>query len=492
MPMTRISTTIDAVNRYLYDDPLPIDFDEQIHEMFDWHWLIRSPGNQHATCSYCGQRVELDRLTFKHGDTERCPYCEKNVKIRDVKKNTNYGRWTEYMVVRLIKSFGNIFTEISFCTWNSIVEHREVSRSEPYELRICQGKEIRNYKKGYCYEFENSHYAWISGRDNDAKKHWNNKVIFQSPIEQMIAESDVKYACIDKANPDGGFNLNWIVMARKYPFVEMLWKSGMKNLFHNYMDDESGKATAKRYIREHRELLKKTNPNFNQIEWLDAWVKGLEFKDYELLLKVKNYIGSFDPEVPFIRFLGNRNEIPKFFKYLAKQNCSAYHYMDYVKLMNQIGTPVDKNTKYPKDINAAHNDATKKFNIITQEAKIKDFENIREKFKDQTYQSMGFAVLIPIDAQDVLREGKVLSHCVGSYINDIASGNTMILFVRKADDLETPYYTMEYREGKIAQCRGDHNKPMPDDVKKFTEDWLKWTKRPKKAKVKSHDQAAIA
>ena len=45
----------------------------------------------------------------------------------------------------------------------------------------------------------------------------------------------------------------------------------------------------------------------------------------------------------------------------------------------------------------------------------------------------------------------------------------MILFVRKENEPDIPYFTLEYKDGKVAQCRGEHNCPMTKDVKAFVE-----------------------
>ena len=45
-----------------------------------------------------------------------------------------------------------------------------------------------------------------------------------------------------------------------------------------------------------------------------------------------------------------------------------------------------------------------------------------------------------------MREGRILHHCVGAssrYMEKMAAGETWILFLRRKDSLEDPYYTIE-------------------------------------------------
>jgi len=477
--MKRIATTIEEINRTLYDNPLPIDFDDQVRGLFELHYLIRRPQEQSATCSYCGEVSDFDRDTYKHNTTEKCPHCGKEARIKDVRKNTNFHLWTESKVCRLVGKIDNVFFETLLCIQNNIIDFSEVQSYEPFEHRICDGKEIRNYKLEWGWN--DPHLTWKKGRYSGCMKYWTDRVIFKEPLELMIQNSDVKYACIEKASEPGHFDLSWIVMARKYPFVEFLWKSGLKKLYYDFMNDVSGKVVAKRYLKKHRKFLAKYDLDFKTITRVDGWSKGLEVDDVELIYEALYLIGyEFDSRWPLFTEPYSTGDIKKHLKYLIKQKRTQTYYMDYVEMMKKIGTPVDEATRYPKDLETAHDLAVKKFNVIKTEARRQDFEKMRAKYVELAYQSSQFAIVIPPTAADILLEGRTLSHCVGSYVDRVADGRTMILYVRKIDCLGVPFYTLEYKDGAIQQCRGYRNAPMTVEVKEFTEEWLKWTKRKKK------------
>ena len=71
------------------------------------------------------------------------------------------------------------------------------------------------------------------------------------------------------------------------------------------------------------------------------------------------------------------------------------------------------------------------------------------------------------DAQEIKNEGAALHHCVGTYVDRVAKGQTHIFFVRRVEEPDTPYFTMEYNKGRVIQCRGSHNCGMPASVKAF-------------------------
>lgn len=76
-------------------------------------------------------------------------------------------------------------------------------------------------------------------------------------------------------------------------------------------------------------------------------------------------------------------------------------------------------------------------------------------------------LIVPQSADEIKAEGTALHHCVGTYVDRVASGKTIILFVRKADNPGESYYTMEWRDNQVIQCRGFKNCNMTPDVEAF-------------------------
>lgn len=79
----------------------------------------------------------------------------------------------------------------------------------------------------------------------------------------------------------------------------------------------------------------------------------------------------------------------------------------------------------------------------------------------------GLILVVPKTGDEIRREGEALHHCVGGYVERVARGETNIFFVRKADQPDKSYFTMEWRDNKIIQCRGFKNCGMPADVQAF-------------------------
>ena len=83
-------------------------------------------------------------------------------------------------------------------------------------------------------------------------------------------------------------------------------------------------------------------------------------------------------------------------------------------------------------------------------------------------QGKGLILVVPKSADDIKAEGAALHHCVGTYVERVAKGETSIFFIRKKEEPDKSYYTMEWKNDKMWQCRGLHNRDMTPEVKAFT------------------------
>ena len=109
----------------------------------------------------------------------------------------------------------------------------------------------------------------------------------------------------------------------------------------------------------------------------------------------------------------------------------------------------------PRELERRHDEAV----IALQEIDTKQrAEELREKFPNMEkvcreitpiYQSLKdekYAVLVPQKIEDIIKEGKALHHCVGTqecYFDRISRKTSYIVFLRRQEELEKEFYTME-------------------------------------------------
>ena len=87
--------------------------------------------------------------------------------------------------------------------------------------------------------------------------------------------------------------------------------------------------------------------------------------------------------------------------------------------------------------------------------KCEDYKARYEKLKKKFFaEDDEFIITPPLNAADLISEGSHLHHCVGGYVDSIASGRTNILFLRKKKAPNTSFYTIEVSPHD--QCRQIH------------------------------------
>ena len=86
-----------------------------------------------------------------------------------------------------------------------------------------------------------------------------------------------------------------------------------------------------------------------------------------------------------------------------------------------------------------------------------------------------YVLVAPKSKTELLIEGRVLNHCVYSYLDRIALNESTILFLRKKGYEDSPYYTVEVKNGEVTQCRSTNNQD-PANIANYVKDWFKGVK----------------
>ena len=170
----------------------------------------------------------------------------------------------------------------------------------------------------------------------------------------------------------------------------------------------------------------------------------------------------------------------EYIKYLKEYeytdlNWVALNYEDYLRAEYILrGQKYSKMTKYPKNLIQAHHNKTAIIKEIEQErmrlAKEEQKEKDRQLYinhKYLEYQDSKYSIIVPNEAEDVIAEGNNLNHCVGSYIGRISRGETFIVFMRKTDNIDESFITVEIKNNTIRTALGLRNRTISKDEKDF-------------------------
>ena len=161
-------------------------------------------------------------------------------------------------------------------------------------------------------------------------------------------------------------------------------------------------------------------------------------------------------------------------------------YLDYLTIKDGLGFDMENTIyQFPKNLRDAHLKANEEKTSKDLDVKIaiaeRKYKNIQKRFekakKIYTYEAEGLIIRPAKNAGEIVAEGRYLHHCVGgdNYLIAHNTGKDIILFLRKQEDPDTPYVTVELEpNGEIRQWYGKCDRKTNAKVNdKWLKDYIK-------------------
>ena len=291
-----------------------------------------------------------------------------------------------------------------------------------------------------------------------------------------------------------------------HPQIEYLLKTGFENLVASRLRAEMCGIRLNWKSNNVKEVLRMTSEEMELLAGADTkdiatyyqWRKlDTKSKPAEMVALIKVVYASGHDMTNFVKdLIVNRNETcHSIVKYIgcpipaakgtgkAKPGKRGQHesflfikdWQDYLNQCRQLHYDLDEPSVFkPNKLDVAHERLT---GILKVAAEVEDREAFRRtkksrKFYSFTDEEHGLIVRVPQSIDEIINEGKELVHCVGGYAKRHAHGELSIVFVRKVNEPDKPFYTMEVSKfGIIVQCRGYRNNsagnPKPQYIKDF-------------------------
>lgn len=115
----------------------------------------------------------------------------------------------------------------------------------------------------------------------------------------------------------------------------------------------------------------------------------------------------------------------------------------------------------------------------------KKYKEISEDYELNTalfaWEDENYQIIVPKEASDINTEGRLQHHCVGAqpqYKEKMCTRNSFIVFLRKKEDINKPYYTIECDLSKVIQFYAAYDRqPDKEKVRKVLNKWMKQVKK---------------
>ena len=212
----------------------------------------------------------------------------------------------------------------------------------------------------------------------------------------------------------------------------------------------------------------------------------LKYKE-DTIKTIRHYITR--PDNKFINLLNvTKMSLLQFANYIPtlRKHCIYFtDYNNYILTCASLKKQVTSNTiNRPKNIKSAINKVKIENNIINNPI-LKELKQTTDKVELQQtfddlklyeYNDKNYSIITPNKPEDIFYEGIALNHCVANsniYLKRIYEHESYILFLRKTNDVETPWYTLEIEPGGIIRQK----RTKFDNVNKDFEDALPFLKK---------------
>lgn len=436
--------------------PLPGDFD---------HWLkttvfkanrylfYDAKKRKQGFCAYCGAEVKLDGEQ-KHNASGKCPACRSRViyKAEGLAKTVSDKKQAIYLQK----------TETGFLTryitaWKQSSRDGERYKSEEIVLATWNGE-----KTWYDYREPGARY-WQDVKPVGMNSWRTEGYLYTKNVKHVLKDTLFQYAPLHlwmrhekKEIPVCDF----LARYQTSPFLEFMIKTGLYRLTTEYVKSYerwSGK-TPEEILGIDRQRIKRLaamNGGMLAHEWLQyEQEEGIKISDADMQWLENEKVRVQSSE----EILASIGSVARMVNYMKKQEIQpkelAIIWGDYLRMAGEEGMDLsDDIIRFPKNLKQRHDELVELGNEKKDQQRLKEYGDLDRKIQEllpemrrYCWENEMYQIIPAAGCRELMEEGRKLHHCVGRddyYMKKMAEGKTWICFLRKKEDLQKPYYTLE-------------------------------------------------
>lgn len=480
-----------------------VDFVSNVVFLKKRYIFTRREGNQqYGYCTHCRKEYKTDGLRHKMKDVI-CTKCKSVCEVRA----SGVGR--KYMV------------DEAYCVYyeKSIVNPEAITARLLYVIRDYR----EDYRKVqtqfdvqtmYLFEPGQSHMfdrqsLWYDARHKlfrGTQRFLFCKTIhsfeygryFHKPyytsyesIEKAVKGTPFQYSTWEQYKT--GDMVRFFDVASKYQCIEYLTKLGFKEFVEAKVNGGKTFGAINWNAKSPLKVLRINKQELNELQTIQhnyrLWslrLKQISNKDgsnykFKDLIEISKELHSYDSQIwekalkhaslrELINFAKRQLRKPKDSKHYFSIASVIHTWMDYIKDCETLGLDLNKSAvKFPSKLYEAHQNTLIQVKVRIDQITKERIAARVQKLMKLAFEHNGLFIRPAASAKELINEGKHLQHCIGTYAEDFSKGVCDILFVRRVDEPDKPFYTLEIRQGRVKQCRGYKNRAKTTEVEAFVE-----------------------
>ncbi len=494
-------------------------------------------------CTFCEQSGKIPKHFGAHREQNYCPKCGNAATVIDISHGFtgNVIESEANCVVFLSKPndenlYISCYNLTLYFSKGELLPRIQIDETQRYvfaeKTAVRYGRD-KIWKRvmlqfGYTYNFTLSDWKVRSRVTEPVFRNQSFGRMYEPAYSLIntaaINSTCMRYCALDMIS-DSISPMSYLMYYRKHPGIERFVKIGMhdivkkalsryENIEINYKETEPHKM-----LGLSREIFRAVRSGQIDLWSLQTIAQHFPLASVSRLVEyhaiIRNQYSTLD------RICKLTHTAPEqLLKYLIRQRkrygehiCISY-YDDYLHICREMGYDLTDNVVlFPRDITVAHDRVVSaRTAILAEKERQKNIERTKRMQKLQKERKVlefGFGdyiAILPKSCAEIVQEGAALRHCVAGYAERHAEGKLTIMFLRRVDEPDKPYYTIEISAHgyKIIQCRGYKNnvvinggKNKPKAIKDFEQAYQAylnrlWIKSQKKqSRVKNTQEIQI-
>ena len=446
-------------------------------------------------------KKEVSIKSPRHNAYGKCSCCGHPIQYKSEGKAGSF--YTTRERVYLLQKCEDGFVVRAFQAWRYYIKGKYIEATTHWseDRRVIYDNSM--YGDAYWYGlYKNMYSRWIKSYSNCISSSYGyvgkvykrtipslKTILCRTGLTQMIQQ-------VNKVDPEA-----YLYQLRYKSYLEQLAKSNLTQLaadvaFGNTNLDiktivDLGKAL--KIDKQRLKRLRQNNGGGCFLEWLRFE------KNHNKCIK-DDVISWFDKEKIFpdrISFIADRMSEIQVRNYLVRQMADSGRtrkellstWKDYLSMAKRLKFNTNDAIVYrAKKLVQRHNELValvedKELAIRAGEIleKFSDVDNVCADIKAKyEYENDTYAIIAPNGVEDILAEGQALHHCIDKterYFERINTRESFLMFLRKKDDIEKPYYTLEIEPG-ARYGKSERNMTDKMQISKMRKKFLKvWQKK---------------
>ena len=492
---------------------LPEGFEEWCKETVfgGEHYFFGKAKCDEYSCTACGKKHRVKGL--KDRQETVCKRTGKTVKV--TKRRTYIERREQVQVVQNMPEADNPFGKSAvarhlyvWAEWTA--KGMSINASDAMVIVLPKAKDILHPAEPASKWFYNVHSSWFGEmwtEHNRANFRIKREYMYPGTVKEALSGTVYDGLGLETAAREGWYIGYNNLMIDRRPVTEYLIKGGFKGLVNEisilrwaYVRGikQSGSSA--------KDVLLLNGQGVARLRQLDGdltmlhWLQSVQMCGDKISDKTLRWFSTHAVSPTDLAFALNCGMSPESAANYVENQIGLYgrksdylsanhvigEWRDYMDMAEKLNLDTSKEMIYrPKDLKGRHDELSMLLSQKKDElerdrieglypAVVPTCDRIRPFYE---WSDEDYMVRVPSGAYDIIREGRLLRHCVGStdrYFDRIAESESYIMFLRKKNRPDTPWYTMEIEPGgKVRQLRtiGDEEGKDRAEAKEALRKW---------------------